>query len=147
MAMHRCMCVTFTRLCQYTYVHLWGQEQPSLFCANKRLIVYLQSSVIQQLIAKLCKCNEATENASTENESTGGWNMQVRKTLVRIYKGGKRKYSNLKSISKSLRFSSLAVLVDLLSVFLSAMYWHTNRLQFPLSRVSRAISTTVRFYN
>jgi len=40
----------------------------------------------------------ATENASTENESTGGWNMQVRKTQVRICNGGKRKYSNLKSI-------------------------------------------------
>ena len=43
----------------------------------------------------------ATENASTENESTGGWNMQVRKTPVRICNGGKRKYSNLKSILKS----------------------------------------------
>ena len=26
------------------------------------------------------KKNGATENASTENESTGGWNMQVRNT-------------------------------------------------------------------
>ena len=25
-------------------------------------------------------CQGATENASTENESTGGWNMQVRNT-------------------------------------------------------------------
>jgi len=38
----------------------------------------------------------ATENASTENESTGGWNMQVRKKQVQICNGGKRKYSNLK---------------------------------------------------
>ena len=58
----------------------------------------------------------ATENASTENESTGGWNMQVRKTQVRICNGGKRKYSNLKGILKSLRFSSLAFSVDPLSV-------------------------------
>ena len=56
----------------------------------------------------LCVNDGATENASTENESTGGWNMQVRKTQVRICNGGKRKYSNLKSILKSLRFSSLA---------------------------------------
>jgi len=58
----------------------------------------------------------ATENASTENESTGGWNMQVRKSQVRICKGGKRKYTNLKSILKSLRFSSLAFSVDPQSV-------------------------------
>ena len=58
----------------------------------------------------------ATENASTEKESTGGWNMQVRKTQVRICNGGKRKYSNLKSILKSLRYSSLAFSVDPLSV-------------------------------
>jgi len=42
--------------------------------------------------------------------------MQVRKTQVRIYNGVKRKYSNLKSILKSLRFSSLAFSVDPLSV-------------------------------
>ena len=42
--------------------------------------------------------------------------MQVRKTQVRICKGGKRKYSNLKSILKCLRFSSLAFSVDPLSV-------------------------------
>ena len=58
----------------------------------------------------------ATENASTENESTGGWNMQVRKTQVRICNAGKSKYSNLKSVLKSLRFSSLAFSVDPLSV-------------------------------
>ena len=45
-----------------------------------------------------------------------GWKMQVWKTQVRICNGGKRKYSNLKSILKSLRFSSLAFSVDLLSV-------------------------------
>ena len=38
------------------------------------------------------------------------------KTQVRICNGGKRKYSNLKSILKSLRFSSLAFSVDPLSV-------------------------------
>jgi len=42
--------------------------------------------------------------------------MQVRKTQVRICNGGKRKYSNLKSILKSLRFSSLAFSVYPLSV-------------------------------
>jgi len=42
--------------------------------------------------------------------------MQVRKTQVRICNGGKRKYTNLKSILKSLRFSSLAFSVDPLSV-------------------------------
>jgi len=42
--------------------------------------------------------------------------MQVRKTPVRICNGGKRKYSSLKSILKSLRFSSLAYSVDPLSV-------------------------------
>ena len=42
--------------------------------------------------------------------------MQVLKTQVRICNGGKRKYSNLKSILKSLRFSSLAFSVDPLSV-------------------------------
>jgi len=42
--------------------------------------------------------------------------MQVRKTQVRICNGGKRKYSNLKSILKSLRFSSVAFSVDPLSV-------------------------------
>ena len=41
---------------------------------------------------------------------------QVRKTQVRICNGGKRKYSNLKIILKSLRFSSLAFSVDPLSV-------------------------------
>jgi len=53
------------------------------------------------------------EYASTEYVSTNmqGWKMQVR-----ICSGGKRKYSNLKSISKSLRFSSLAFSVDPLSV-------------------------------
>jgi len=53
------------------------------------------------------------EYASTEYVSTNmqGWKMQVR-----ICKGGKRKYSNLKSILKSLRFSSLAFSVDPLSV-------------------------------
>ena len=58
------------------------------------------------------------EYASTEYISTNmqGWKMQVRKTQVRICNGGKRKYSNLKSILKSLRFSSLAVSVDPLSV-------------------------------
>jgi len=60
----------------------------------------------------------ATENASAENESTGGWKMQVRKTQVRILNGGKRKYSNLKSILKTLRFSSLAFSVDPLSLAL-----------------------------
>jgi len=44
--------------------------------------------------------------------------MQVRKTQVLICNGGKRKYSNLKSILKSLRFSSLAFSVDPLSVHL-----------------------------
>ena len=38
--------------------------------------------------------------------------MQVQNTYVRICNGGKRKYSNLKSILKSLRFSSLAFSVD-----------------------------------
>ena len=42
--------------------------------------------------------------------------MQVRKTQVRICNAGKSKYSNLKSVLKSLRFSSLAVSVDPLSV-------------------------------
>jgi len=42
--------------------------------------------------------------------------MQVRNTQVRICNGGKRKYSNLTSILKSLRFSSLAFSVDPLSV-------------------------------
>ena len=42
--------------------------------------------------------------------------MQVRKTQVLICNGGKRKYSNLKSTLKSLRFSSLAFSVDPLSV-------------------------------
>ena len=42
--------------------------------------------------------------------------MQVRKTQVRICNGGKRKYSNLKCILKSLRFSSLAFSVDPQSV-------------------------------
>jgi len=45
--------------------------------------------------------------------------MQVRKTQVRICNGGKRKYSNLKIILKSLRFSSLAFSVDPLSVGLN----------------------------
>ena len=63
-----------------------------------------------------CRLEGATENASTEKESTGGWNMQVRKTQVRMCNGGKRKYSNLKSILNSLRFSSLAFSVDPLSV-------------------------------
>jgi len=54
------------------------------------------------------------EYASTEYVSTNtlGWKMQVRKTQVRICNGGKRKYSNLKSILKSVRFSSLAFSVD-----------------------------------
>jgi len=57
----------------------------------------------------------ATENASTENESTGGWNMQVRKKQVQICNGGKRKYSNLKeyfeefTIFQSCIFSRSAV--------------------------------------
>jgi len=45
-----------------------------------------------------------------------GQKMQVRKTQVRICNGGKRKYSNLKSILKSLRFFSLVFSVDPLSV-------------------------------
>ena len=53
------------------------------------------------------------EYASTEYVST---NMQGWKTQVRMCNGGKRKYSNLKSILKSLRFYSLAFSVDLLSV-------------------------------
>ena len=58
------------------------------------------------------------EYASTEYVSTNmqGWKTQVRKTQVRICNGGKRKYSNLKIILKSLRFSSLAFSVDPLSV-------------------------------
>ena len=50
------------------------------------------------------------ECASSEYVSTNiqGWKMQVRKTQVRVCNGGKRKYSNLKSILKSLWFSSLA---------------------------------------
>ena len=47
---------------------------------------------------------------------TGRLKTQVRKTQVRICNGGKRKYSNLKSILMSLRFSSLAFSVDPLSV-------------------------------
>ena len=47
--------------------------------------------------------------------------MQVRKTQVRICNGGKRKYSNLKSILKSLRFSTLAFSVDPLSVGLDQL--------------------------
>ena len=55
-------------------------------------------------IALYCKHEYArVENASTE-------------TPVRICNDGKRKYSNLKSILKSLRFSSLAFSVDPLSV-------------------------------
>ena len=58
------------------------------------------------------------EYASTENVSTNeqGWKMQVRKTQVRICNGGKRKYGNLKSILKSLRYSTLVFSVDPLSV-------------------------------
>ena len=58
------------------------------------------------------------EYASTEYVSTNmqDWKMQVRKTQARVCNGGKRKYSNLKSILKSLRFSSLAFSVDPLSV-------------------------------
>ena len=58
------------------------------------------------------------EYASTECVSTNmqQWKMQARKTQVRICNGGKRKYSNLKSILKSLRFSSLAFSVDPLLV-------------------------------
>ena len=57
------------------------------------------------------------EYASTEYVSMNmqGWKMQVRKTQVRICNGGKLKYSKLKSILKSLRFSSLAFSVDPLS--------------------------------
>ena len=44
------------------------------------------------------------------------------KTQVRICNGGKRKYSNLKSILKSLRFSSLAFSVDPLSLGLVHLY-------------------------
>ena len=40
----------------------------------------------------------------------------TKKTQVRICNGGKRKYSNLKSILKSLRYSTLAFSVDPLSV-------------------------------
>jgi len=49
-----------------------------------------------------------------------GWKTQVQKTQVRICNGGKSrpKYSNLKGILKSLRFSSLAFSVDPLSVVL-----------------------------
>ena len=43
---------------------------------------------------------------------TGRLKTQVRKTQVRICNDGKRKYSNIKSILKSLRFSSLAFSVD-----------------------------------
>ena len=50
------------------------------------------------------------EYARVENAS------RLRKTRVRICNGGKRTYSNLKSILKSLRFSSLAFSVDPLSV-------------------------------
>jgi len=45
-----------------------------------------------------------------------GWKMQVLKTQVRICNGGTRKYSNLTSILKSLRYSTLAFSVDPLSV-------------------------------
>jgi len=40
--------------------------------------------------------SEATENASTEYASTNmqGWKMQVRKTPVRVSRGGKRKYES-----------------------------------------------------
>ena len=44
------------------------------------------------------------------------YNMQGWKMQVRICKGGKRKYGNLKSILKTLRFSSLAFSGDPLSV-------------------------------
>ena len=54
-----------------------------------------------------------TEYVSTNMQ---GWKTQVRKTQVRMCNGGKRKYSNLTSILKSLRFSSLAFSVDPLSV-------------------------------
>jgi len=58
------------------------------------------------------------EYASTEYISTSmqGQKMQVWKMQVRICNGGKRKYSDLKSILKSLRLSSLVFSVDPLSV-------------------------------
>jgi len=77
------------------------------------------------------------------------------KTQVRICNGGKRKYSNLKSILKRLRFSSLAFSFSFMWCLpccvtrrscsnavwacnvLLAMHWHTNRVQYSLSGVSR----------
>ena len=61
------------------------------------------------------------EYASTEYISTSmqGQKMQVWKTQVRICNGGKRKYSDLKSILKSLQLSSLVFSVDPLSVGLN----------------------------
>ena len=51
------------------------------------------------------------------------------KTQVRICNGGKRKYSNLKSILKSLRFSTLAFSVDPLSLGLDhAVHLYCTRL-------------------
>ena len=56
------------------------------------------------------------QTAGVAENETGRLKTQVRKTQVRICNGGKRKYSNLKSILKSLRYSTLAFSVDPLSV-------------------------------
>jgi len=50
------------------------------------------------------------EYASTENVSrpTGGWNMQVRKTPVRMNRGGKRKYGKRKYESAAVENVSTA---------------------------------------
>jgi len=47
------MYVSHIHDCLHTYVHLGGQEQSSLLCANMRLIVYLQSSVVQHNLLKM----------------------------------------------------------------------------------------------
>ena len=60
-------------------------------------------------------CNRVSQHPDA---CMGRLKTQVRKTKVRICNGGKRKHSNLKSILKSLRFSTLtlAFAVDPLSV-------------------------------
>jgi len=63
-----------------------GKSPTSSHCEITLITLRRSSSIGSQ--------HGATENASTENESTGGWNMQVRKTQVRMSRGGKASTEN-----------------------------------------------------
>ena len=96
---------------RFTFVGIVDAVVDGVINARSRDAVPIRASIFRTHVTTLYYLATCTPTTHCRRTASGRL-----KTQVRICNGGKRKYSKLKSILKSLRFSSLAFSVDPLSV-------------------------------